>query len=52
MKEYGTIDFPDFQIGDAVIICMYDSELESAFNGTGVAEQIQLAPQRLPLADE
>ena len=34
-------------VAHAVIIGMYDSELENAFNGSAVVEQIQLATQRL-----
>ena len=41
-----TIDFSAFGVGDSVIIGMYDSELEKAFNGSAVAEQVQLATQR------
>ena len=46
-NDVRTIDFSVFEIGDAIIIGMYDSELENAFNGSAVAEQIQLATQRL-----
>jgi len=42
-----TIEFDDFQIGDAVIICLYGDEKEKAFNKSAVAEQVQLATQRL-----
>ena len=42
-----TIEFDDFQVGDAVIIGLYESEKEKAFNDAAVAEQIQLATQRL-----
>ena len=46
-NDVRTIDFSVFEIGDAIIIGMYDSELENAFNGSAVVEQIQLATQRL-----
>lgn len=49
-NDVRTIDFSAFGVGDSVIIGMYDSELEKAFNGSAVAEQIQLATQRLPSA--
>ena len=42
-----TIEFDDFEVGDAIIIGMYDSEKEKAFNGSAIAEQIQLGTQRL-----
>ena len=42
-----TIEFEDFQVGDDVIIGLYDGEIEDAFNKTAVAEQVQLATQRL-----
>ena len=42
-----TIEFDDFQVGDAVIIALYNSEKPKAFNGTVVAEQIQLGTQRM-----
>jgi len=42
-----TIEFDDFQVGDDVIIGLYDGEIENAFNNTSVAEQVQLATQRL-----
>lgn len=41
-----TIEFSDFEVGDAVIIGMYSSEMEKAFNGSAVAEQVQLSTQR------
>ena len=46
-NDIRTIDYSTFVVGDAVIIGIYDSELENAFNGSAVAEQIQLATQRL-----
>ena len=46
-NDVRTIDFSVFEVGDAIIIGMYDSESENAFNGSAVAEQIQLATQRL-----
>ncbi|MBR2483215.1 MAG: hypothetical protein IKB53_00555 [Oscillospiraceae bacterium] len=42
-----SIDFADFQVGDAVIIDLYDSQKQQAFHGHAVAEQIQLATQRM-----
>ena len=42
-----TIEFDDFQVGDAVIIALYEDEKEKAFNKSAVAEQVQLATQRL-----
>lgn len=42
-----TIEFDDFQIGDAVIICLYGDEKEKALNKSAVADQVQLATQRL-----
>ena len=47
-NDVRTIDFSTFEIGDAVIIGMYDSEKQNAFNGSAVAEQVQLGTQRLP----
>lgn len=46
-NDVRTIEFDDFEVGDAIIIGMYDSEKEKAFNGSAVAEQIQLGTQRL-----
>jgi hypothetical protein len=45
-NDVRTIDFSAFGVGDSVIIGMYDSELEKAFNGSAVAEQVQLATQK------
>ena len=42
-----TIGFEDFQVGDQVIIGLYDNQKQTAYNGTAVAEQVQLATQRL-----
>ena len=42
-----TIDFSTFMIGDDVIIGMYESEKKNSFNGSAVAEQLQLSTQRL-----
>ena len=42
-----TIGFNDFQMGDAVIIGLYDSEKQKALNGAAVAEQVQLGTQRM-----
>lgn len=41
------IAFDDFQVGDAVIIDLYDSQKQQAFNNRATAEQIQLATQRM-----
>ena len=35
------------QTSDAVIIALYDSEKQKAFNGTVIAEQVQLGTQRM-----
>lgn len=45
-NDVRTITFDDFGVGDAIIIGMYDSEKEKAFNGSAVAEQIQLGTQK------
>ncbi len=42
-----TIAFSDLQVGDDIILSLYDSEKQGAFNGGAVAEQIQLSTQRL-----
>ena len=46
-NDVRTIGFDDFEVGDSIIIGMYDSEKGKAFNGSAVAEQIQLGTQRL-----
>ena len=46
-NDVRTIDFIDFEVGDAIIIGMYESEKENAFNGSAIAEQVQLSTQRL-----
>lgn len=46
-NDVRTIGFSDFQVGDAIIIGLYDSEKEKALNGAAVAEQIQLGTQSL-----
>ena len=46
-NDVRTIGFNDFQVGDAVIIGLYDSEKEKALNGAAVAEQVQLGTQRM-----
>ena len=46
-NDVRTIEFNDFEIGDSIIIGMYDSEKQKAFNGNAVAEQIQLSTQRV-----
>lgn len=45
-NDVRTIGFNDFQVGDAVIIGLYDSEKEKALNGAAVAEQVQLGTQK------
>ena len=42
-----TIDFSVFEVGDAVIVGLTDDEKQKAYNGSAVAEMIQLATQRL-----
>ena len=49
-NDVRSIGFDDFEVGDSVIIGMYDSEKEKAFNGSAIAEQIQLGTQKF--ADE
>lgn len=46
-NDVRTIEFNDFQMGDAVIIGLYDSEKQKALNGAAVAEQVQLGTQRM-----
>ena len=46
-NDVRTIGFNDFQVGDAVIIGLYDSEKQKALNGAAVAEQVQLGTQRM-----
>ena len=46
-NDVRTIDFSTFEVGDAIIIGMYDSEKEKAFNGSAIAEQVQLSTQRV-----
>ena len=46
-NDVRTIGFEDFQVGDQVIIGLYDNQKQTAYNGTAVAEQVQLATQRL-----
>lgn len=46
-NDVRTIGFNDFQMGDAVIIGLYDSEKQKALNGAAVAEQVQLGTQRM-----
>ena len=46
-NDVRTIEFDDFEVGDSIIIGMYDNEKEKAFNGSAIAEQIQLGTQRL-----
>ena len=54
--DYGTgelyfIQFEDFQVGDAVIIGAYDSQLAGLSDGTIPVKQIQLGTQRLTLEE-
>ena len=46
-NDVRTIGFNDFQVGDVVIIGLYDSEKQKALNGAAVAEQVQLGTQRM-----
>ena len=46
-NDVRTIEFNDFQMGDSVIIGLYDSEKQKALNGAAVAEQVQLGTQRM-----
>ena len=46
-NDVRAIEFSAFEVGDAIIIGMYDSEKQDAFNGSAVAEQVQLSTQRL-----
>lgn len=46
-NDVRTIEFSDFQVGDKVIIGLYDSEKQKALNGAAVAEQVQLGTQRM-----
>ena len=46
-NDVRTIEFSDFQVGDSVIIGLYDSEKQKALNGAAVAEQVQLGTQRM-----
>lgn len=41
------IELGDLEIGDAIIVSLYESEKASAGIGAAVAEQIQLATQRM-----
>ena len=45
-NDVRAIGFDDFEVGDSVIIGMYESEKEKAFNGSAIAEQIQLGTQK------
>ena len=45
-NDVRTIDFSTFEVGDAIIIGMYESEKEKAFNGSAIAEQVQLGTQK------
>ena len=42
-----TIDFDGLIVGDQVIIGLYDSEFQTAYNGKATAAQVQLAQQSL-----
>ena len=46
-EDIRNIDFTELLIGDMVIINLYDSEKENAKDNTAVAEQVQLATQRM-----
>ena len=37
----------DFQVGDSIIVSLYDNQMQTACNGTAVPMQVQLATQRL-----
>ena len=41
------IAFNDFEVGDSVIISLYENQMQTAYNGTAVADRVQLATQRL-----
>ena len=41
------IEFENFEIGDDIIIGLYDSEKQKALNGSAIAELIQLGTQRI-----
>lgn len=45
-NDVRTIDFSTFEVGEAIIIGMYESEKEKAFNGSAIAEQVQLGTQK------
>ena len=45
-NDVRAITFEDFEVGDSVIISMYDSEKDRAFNSSAIAEQIQLGTQK------
>ena len=45
-NDVRAITFEDFEVGDSVIIAMYDSEKDRAFNSSAIAEQIQLGTQK------
>lgn len=46
-EDVRSIDFTELLIGDMVIINLYDSEKANAKNDAAVAEQVQLATQRM-----
>ena len=46
-NDLRTISFSELEVGDSLIIALYESEKEKAFNGSAIAKQIQLATQRL-----
>jgi hypothetical protein len=41
------IDFENLQVGDEIIVEMYDSEVKKISDGTATVEQIQLGTQRM-----
>ena len=47
-NDVRTITFEDFEVGDSIIIALYDSEKDKAFNSSAIAEQIQLGTQKFP----
>lgn len=47
VEDVRSLDFDELLIGDMIIINLYDSEKESAKDNVAVAEQVQLATQRM-----
>jgi len=53
--ELTTLDFSQFQVGDTVIVGLYDSQRADAENGTAQVESVQLGTQRplqIPTAEQ